>query len=104
MNELLQALADLAPVKPVRWPDGPDLKAEVIAAALIASPTATRQFIDTLAACLDANNTLDDLAAGLYQAGAYMGQHGGEEVAGLLWQLADAITASLNQEGPADHA
>jgi hypothetical protein len=102
-NELLQALADLAPAQPVRWPDGPDLRAEVIANALLASPVATRQYVEVLGACLDRVEALDDLAAELYQAGAWFGGHGGGEVAGLLWQLADAIADSLNQKG-ADRA
>jgi hypothetical protein len=99
MNELLQALHDLPPVEaPVRWPDGPDLPAEVMANALLASPVGGRQYVEALRLCLDRSDTISDLVAELYTAGAYFGAHGGEECAALLWSLADAITASLDQE------
>jgi hypothetical protein len=91
MNELLEALAELAPAEPVRWPDAADLRAEVIAGALVASPAATRAYIETVAGCLDRAEDLDSLAGELYTAGAYCGGHGGGELAGLLFQLADTF-------------
>jgi hypothetical protein len=68
----------------------------VIVAALVASPVATRQYVETLPVCLDRAQTLKALIAMLYQAGAYMGSHGGAEVVGLLWQLTKTYTGKVD--------
>jgi hypothetical protein len=99
-NELLQALLDTPPVDAaIRWHDGTDLRAETIALAVMAEPTAGRQYLEALRLCLERSESLDELGGQLYYAGTYFGAHGGAEAAALLWSLADAITASLSQEG-----
>jgi hypothetical protein len=99
-NELLRALAEVPPVGPVRWPDGPDLRAEVMAAGLLASPAGGRTFAGVLRLALDRADTLAALAGELYAAGAYLGQHDEPEAAALVWDLADAVTAALNLAKP----
>jgi hypothetical protein len=100
MNDLLLALLEVPPVDvAVRWPDPPDLRAEVMSSALLASPLAARQYVAALHVALDRADTLDAVVTELYAAGAVFGQHGASEAAGLLWALADAIRASLDTEG-----
>jgi hypothetical protein len=99
MNDLLLALLEVPPVDAaVRWPDPPDLRAQVIADALLASPTAARQYAAALRVALDRAGDIRELATELYRAGAVFGQHDASEAAGLLWQLGDAITACLAAE------
>jgi hypothetical protein len=69
-----------------------------MADALIASPVATRQYIDGLKAALDQAATTDELVGQLYATGARLGQHGAVEAAGLLWSLAGAVYDSLLEE------
>jgi hypothetical protein len=81
---------------PVRWPDPTDLRAEVMAAALIASPVATRQYVEGLKLALDRSSTIDELLDELYRAGIFFCQHqAGAEAGGLLLDLAGAIGDSL---------
>jgi hypothetical protein len=99
MNPLLQALLEVEPVDAaVRWPDPPDLRAQVIADALLASPVAARQYAAVLRVALDRADHIGELVTELYRAGAAAGQHDASEAGGLLWGLADAITASLAAE------
>jgi hypothetical protein len=87
---------------PIRWPDPADLRAEVMANALIASPVASRQYIAALKLALDRAHTIDELITELYQAGVTFGQNGAGEAGGLLWALADAIGDSLYERGEVD--
>jgi hypothetical protein len=66
-----------------------------MANALIASPVATRQYIQALKVALDVARTSDELVTELYHAGVTFGQNGAPEAAGLLWSLADAVRDSL---------
>jgi AmiR/NasT family two-component response regulator len=90
-------LPDVESMPAVRWPDPTDLRAEVVATALIASPVATRQYIEALKLALDRAHSSDELVGELYQAGVIAGQKRAAEAAGLLWSTADAIRASLSE-------
>jgi hypothetical protein len=80
---------------PIRWPDPGDLRSEVLAGALIASPVATRQYIGGLKLALDRSATIDQLLDELYRAGIHFAQHHAAEAGGLLLDLAGAIGDSL---------
>jgi hypothetical protein len=88
-------LPEIAQGVPVRWPDPTDLRAEVMAAALIASPVATRQYVEGLKLALDRSSTIDELLDELYRAGICFAQHHASEAGGLLLDLAGAIGDSL---------
>jgi hypothetical protein len=86
----------------IRWPDPGDLRSEALAPALIASPSATRLYIDLLKAVLDNCDTCEQTVTELYRAAVIAGQSrnaDGPEVAGYLAALADALRDSLDEWG-----
>jgi hypothetical protein len=63
-----------------------------MADALIASPVATRQYLDGLRTALDrAGDSLDQLVTELVRVAVHLGQHRSPEPAGLLLSLSDAV-------------
>jgi hypothetical protein len=76
---------------PVRWPDRPDLKSQLVATVLVLSPRASRLAVGALTLAVE-EPSLDAVIGRLYQLGAKFGQTGQGEAAGGCFELADVIT------------
>jgi hypothetical protein len=87
----------LADLPAVRWPDPVALEDELVAAVLLAEPRAAAQYLEVVRLVVEQAESLDDAVRHLYEAGAYCGGHGGPEVAGMLWDLAGALSQRRSQ-------
>jgi hypothetical protein len=87
MNELLEVLAELAPLEaPLRWPDPPDIDAEYVAALLVASPAVSARIRATVEVLLE-RGSLRELVDALDFVAVRFGQDGDSETASALLDL-----------------
>jgi hypothetical protein len=92
VNELLRALFDVPVVDvPVRWPDPPDVDAELVAAVLTSSPEAGQRIRVAVETLLESAGGLGEFVAALDAVAIRFGQAGDGETCAALLDLSTVI-------------
>jgi hypothetical protein len=91
LEDLALAVEELLAGSPVRWPDPPDVHAELVAVLLLASPPTAERVVVTLRVLVEQAEGLGEFLARLDSIGVRFGQDGDGETCAALLGIGDVL-------------